>query len=118
MTTVALVSSIAHFDLAASPSLLMEPFITPTLASATNVDLTAALFEDIGWKIELSVADCGKGSGAVATLLNGLSLACLVFTCANNASNKGQFQGCSKSLALCKAIGHSSRAVALPQQRR
>jgi hypothetical protein len=73
----------------------MEPFITPTLASPTNVDLTAALFEDIGWKIELSVADCGKGSGAVATLLDGQSLAGPVFTCANNAKNKGQFQSCS-----------------------
>ena len=46
---VALGSSISHWDTTATPSLLMEPFITPNLQSATNVDLTPNLFEDIGW---------------------------------------------------------------------
>lgn len=88
-------SSISHFDTVASPNLLMEPAITPTLRASMNVDLTAAYFEDIGWKTELSVADCGKGSGAPATLTNGTYLASPVFACADAATNKGQFQSCS-----------------------
>ncbi len=88
-------SSISHYDTAASPNLLMEPAITSTLAASRNVDLTAALFEDIGWKTELSVAGCGSGSNAPATLVSGVYLASPVFACANNAKNKGAFQSCS-----------------------
>ncbi len=46
---VALGSSISHWDTTATPSLLMEPFITSGLQSATDLDLTPNLFEDIGW---------------------------------------------------------------------
>jgi hypothetical protein len=88
-------SSISHYDTAASPNLLMEPAITPTLTAATNVDLTAALFQDIGWKTELSVAGCGTGSGAPATTVSGFNLASPVFICADGAKNKGDFQSCS-----------------------
>lgn len=41
-------SSVSHFDVTASPSLLMEPSITTALAPGA-VDLTRYLFEDIGW---------------------------------------------------------------------
>lgn len=40
-------SSVSHFDVTASPDLLMEPAINAGLTSA--VDLTRELFEDIGW---------------------------------------------------------------------
>jgi hypothetical protein len=88
-------SSISHFDTVASPNLLMEPSVTSTLQASRSIDLTAAYFEDIGWKTELSVAGCGKGSGAPATVLSGVYLASPVFACANNAVNKGSFQSCS-----------------------
>ena len=39
-------SSISHFDVTASPNLLMEPIINSDL---TNVDLTRYAFEDEGW---------------------------------------------------------------------
>lgn len=48
-TTVALGSSISHWDTSATPNLLMEPFITNTLRAADTLDLTPALFEDLGW---------------------------------------------------------------------
>lgn len=48
---VALGSSISHWDTSATPSLLMEPFITSGLESATDVDLTPFLFMDIGWTL-------------------------------------------------------------------
>ena len=40
-------SSISHWDVSASPNLLMEPAITGDLTS--SVDLARYLFEDIGW---------------------------------------------------------------------
>ena len=42
-------SSGSHWDTSASPNLLMEPFISSDLESATTRDLTPALFADIGW---------------------------------------------------------------------
>lgn len=40
-------SSVSHFDVSATPNLLMEPAINVDLTD--NVDLTADLFRDIGW---------------------------------------------------------------------
>jgi hypothetical protein len=94
-TTVALGSSISHYDTAASPNLLMEPSITPTLEASLNVDLTAALFEDIGWKTELSLANCGAGSGAPAVDETGEIYAGPVYYCAIGAKNKGAAQSCA-----------------------
>ncbi len=42
-------SSKSHFGPTAEPSLLMEPAITPNLESATTLDLTPALLQDLGW---------------------------------------------------------------------
>lgn len=50
-TVIALGSSISHWDTTASPNLLMEPFITNTLRAADTLDLTPALFDDIGWTL-------------------------------------------------------------------
>lgn len=40
-------SSVSHWDVSATPNLLMEPAINPDLTD--SVDLTADLFRDIGW---------------------------------------------------------------------
>jgi Thrombospondin type 3 repeat len=48
-------SSVSHWDTTATPSLLMEPFITGSLAS--NLDLSDELMADIGWPIVDSDAD-------------------------------------------------------------
>lgn len=45
-------SSKSHWDTSATPNLLMEPSITPDLDSATDLDLTPNLFEDIGWVLQ------------------------------------------------------------------
>lgn len=45
-------SSKSHWDTAATPNLLMEPSITPDLESATDLDLTPLLFQDIGWVLQ------------------------------------------------------------------
>ena len=44
-------SSKSHWDTSASPNLLMEPFISSDLMSATDVDLTPFLFLDVGWTL-------------------------------------------------------------------
>ena len=97
-------SSGSHFDVVAEPSLLMEPSITPLLAASHNVDLTIALFEDIGWKTEFSVNNCGAGSGSRGVSLTGEIYAAPIFICADNAKNKGDFQSCSVQ-ALSKLVG-------------
>jgi hypothetical protein len=45
-------SSKSHFDTSATPNLLMEPSINPDLKSATDLDLTPSLFEDVGWILQ------------------------------------------------------------------
>ena len=45
--TLASGSSISHWDVSATPSLLMEPSLTSTLSD--DVDLTLYHFEDLGW---------------------------------------------------------------------
>jgi hypothetical protein len=94
-TTVALGSSISHFDTAAEPSLLMEPFITSDLRSSLNVDLTTSLFQDIGWQTEFSVGGCGAGTGSPEGPGGGIYYAGPLYHCANNARNHGQFQSCA-----------------------
>lgn len=44
-------SSFSHFDVSLSPNALMEPFINDSLNSAVELDLTPALFEDLGWNM-------------------------------------------------------------------
>lgn len=50
-TTVRLGSSGSHFDVTATPNLLMEPFISSDLRPSETLDLTPALFQDIGWTV-------------------------------------------------------------------
>lgn len=92
-TVVALGSSISHYDTAATPNLLMEPAINADLRSATNLDLTPALMQDIGWKLEtLKIGGCD--TSAPATLANGQLLHVNVEQCSAGARNKGAAVSC------------------------
>jgi hypothetical protein len=92
-TTVALGSSISHFDTTAAPNLLMEPFATSTLRGAFNLDLTPSLMQDIGWKIEtLKIGSCDTGVPSV--LRTGQMLHANVDACRAGAGNQGQFVSC------------------------
>ena len=91
--TVALGSSGSHFDISAAPNLLMEPSINGDLRSATNLDLTPALMQDVGWQLEtLKIGACD--SGVPATLATGQMLHVNVEVCAAGAKNHGQFVSC------------------------
>jgi hypothetical protein len=54
-------SSVSHWDVTATPSLLMEPFITPALA---DVDLTQHLLIDLGWLSGVSGVEVDPPSAA------------------------------------------------------
>jgi len=91
--TVALGSSISHFDTVASPSVLMEPFITTELQSSRSLDLTPSLMQDVGWTIEtLKIGACD--SGVPSVLATGQMLHANVDACAVGAANHGQFVSC------------------------
>ncbi len=97
-TVVALGSSISHFDTVATPNLLMEPFATSTLRGAYTLDLTPALMEDIGWKIEtLKISGCDTGVPSV--LPTGEMLHAQVDMCRAQAGNHGQFVSCMTRVA-------------------
>jgi hypothetical protein len=92
-TTVALGSSISHYDTVATPNLLMEPANNADLRSATNLDLTPALMQDIGWNLEtLKIGACD--SSVPATLANGQLLHVDVEQCRAGAKNKGAAVSC------------------------
>lgn len=97
-TTVALGSSISHFDTTAAPNLLMEPFATSSLRSTETLDLTPSLMQDIGWKIEtLKIGGCDTGVPSV--LRTGQMLHANVDACRAGASNHGQFVSCMMGVA-------------------
>lgn len=96
-TVVALGSSLSHFDTVATPSLLMEPFITTELRSARNLDLTPSLMKDIGWSLEsLKIGECD--TTVPNALPNGELLHVAVEACA--AGEPSQFGRCVTRLAL------------------
>lgn len=45
-------SSFSHFDTLLTPNALMEPFINDDLNAAVDLDLTPALFKDLGWVLQ------------------------------------------------------------------
>ncbi|MFO1306155.1 MAG: PA domain-containing protein [Burkholderiales bacterium] len=91
--TVALGSSISHFDTSATPDLLMEPFASANTRANATVDLTPALMQDIGWGIEtLKIGTCDTGVASV--LATGQMLHANVSACADSAKNHGQFVSC------------------------
>jgi hypothetical protein len=57
-------SSVSHWDVTATPNLLMEPAINADLND--SVDLTAALFRDIGWLPHTTSVPSGGPSARVA----------------------------------------------------
>ena len=64
---VATGSTFSHFDTTLTPDALMEPFDSPTVQAQYNVDLTPALFADIGWKLHqggATFANCDTGTAA------------------------------------------------------
>ena len=69
--TVAGGSTFSHVDTAASPNALMEPFDTPEVQSQYNVDVTPAIFADIGWQLNPGNGKIGTCDTSVDAVANG-----------------------------------------------
>jgi hypothetical protein len=83
----------------------MEPAITPTLKAATNVDLTAQLFKDIGWPIEtLKIGKCDTKVPNVTPV--GDIISTQIEQCAADTNNRGEFVGCAAHVALGLKFQH------------
>ncbi|SMQ96412.1 serine protease [Xanthomonas fragariae] len=64
-------STFSHFDSDLQPNALMEPFATPEVQAHLNVDLTPALFADIGWTLNSAPAKLGSCNTLVPTVESG-----------------------------------------------
>ncbi|MGH8082553.1 MAG: PA domain-containing protein [Lysobacter sp.] len=97
-TVVAGGSTFSHFDTDLQPNALMEPFDTPEIQSQLNVDLTPALFTDIGWTLNPGNALLGTCNTTVKAVETGGLIAGANITAESN---------------LCAASAHGSRALYL-----
>lgn len=97
-TVVATGSTFSHFDTDLQPNALMEPFDTPEIQSQLNVDLTPALFTDIGWTLNPGNALLGSCNTTVKAVETGG-----LIVGANIAAESN----------LCAASAHGSRAMYL-----
>jgi hypothetical protein len=103
-------SSISHFDVSATPNLLMEPAINADLPH--GVDLTLQQMTDIGWfsdgdgvpdgldscigsDTNATVVIDGCDSGVANTVfINGCRISDQIEACAEGATNHGKFVSC------------------------
>lgn len=89
-TVVASGSTFSHFDTALTPNALMEPFDTPEVQAQIDVDLTPAVFTDIGWTLNAGnakIAGCDTSVDAVEVggLIAGANLEATSNMCATAA---------------------------------
>lgn len=93
-------STFSHFDTALQPNALMEPFDTPEVQAQLNVDLTPALFADIGWKLNngnAMLGNCNTRVKVVETggLIPGANIAAESNLCATAAAgNRFRYVRC------------------------
>lgn len=100
-------SSFSHFDTIASPNLLMEPAINTSLRSYYNLDITPALFADIGWELETgnsmirspNILDCDSGVPAInaAGLMAGGTVQASHEMCLVTANTRSEYTSCITS---------------------
>lgn len=91
-TTLAQGSSFSHYDTRLTMDALMEPFINDSLSSDVLVDLTPALFKDIGWTIPgnnqmLLACDTGVPTSVPGGLIAGANIYASARAFAGGAEN-------------------------------
>jgi len=100
---VAAGSTFSHYDTALSPNALQEPFDTPTVQAQYNVDLSPALYRDIGWKVNTGDARIGKCNTTVDVLepggfIVGANVQAWNNLCKTSAKNPGKYVQCMVDL--------------------
>ena len=96
-------STFSHYDTALSPNALQEPFDTPTVQAQYNVDLSPALYRDIGWKVNTGDARIGKCNTTVDVLepggfIVGANVQAWNNLCKTSAKNPGKYVQCMVDL--------------------
>ena len=96
-------STFSHYDTALSPNALMEPFDTPTVQAQYNVDLSPALYRDMGWKVNTGDARIGKCNTTVDVLepggfIVGANVQAWNNLCKTSAKNPGKYVQCMVDL--------------------
>ncbi|MES2858344.1 MAG: PA domain-containing protein [Pseudomonadota bacterium] len=113
-------SSGSHYDSFAAPNLLMEPAINSTLRSYFNLDITPALFADLGWKLNpgnAKIGTCDTGVDAVddAGIITGANVVAQYEVCkVQFPGNKLQYTKCMtnhgtklRSMGLINSTQHA-----------
>ena len=103
-------SSISHFDTSAHPNLLMEPNISPDLP--IDVDITTALFTDIGWLSSTPSVPSSYYLPSVARSAGGTVAAPAYYTSDLFVANRG---GGTANYTL-KFLGHDVDGTTGPEQ--
>src|SRR5690606_11821660 len=96
-TVLATGSSFSHYDTRLDPNALMEPFINDSLSADVLVDLTPALFKDIGWTVigdNQMLLDCDTGVPASVQggLIAGANIYASAKAFAGGAANIGAYR--------------------------
>src|SRR5690606_9694648 len=91
-TVLATGSSFSHYDTRLTMNALMEPFINDSLSADVLVDLTPALFKDIGWTIPgnnqmLLACDTGVPTSVAGGLIAGANVYASARAFAGGAEN-------------------------------
>lgn len=92
-------STFSHYDVSHIPNALMEPAITDTLRGDVNLDLTPALFRDIGWTVNpgnATIGDCVTNVDVVDTggLITGANVQAWNKLCEASSAGKPQYLKC------------------------
>jgi hypothetical protein len=96
-------SSGSHYDTAHNPNSLMEPAINTTLRGALNIDMSAALLKDTGWKLNTGNAKLNGCDTGIKVIENngkiiGANVEATSKLCMSRASSIGQYQSCMSDL--------------------
>lgn len=93
-------SSFSHFDVSVTPSALMAPSNSSTVIAQADLDLTPALFMDIGWTVNrgnLSLLDCNTvvPISSPGGLIPGANAITNLKLCARTSASVGDYLDCT-----------------------
>ena len=96
-------SSGSHYDTAHEPNSLMEPAINTSLRGGLNIDMSAALLKDTGWKLNTGnakLAGCDTGIKVISTggLIIGANVEATHKLCMSHSANIGAYNSCMNAL--------------------
>lgn len=113
--TLAQGSSFSHFDVSHSPNALMEPSINQDLDGTLRLDLTPALYQDLGWQVNTGTAKTRGGrcdtrvpvlDADVPGLMGGANLQAADAMCRSSVRNKARTSAClAPFIAAARAAG-------------